>query len=261
MILTETSKGVRTITLNRPDALNAFNRAMWEALCQAITQAKNDNSAKVIIITGSGRAFSAGADLREKREGNEKNSWEQVAPVGVAQLVELLIDFPKPIIVAVNGLGVGIGATLCGLADITYMAASARLRCPFSSLGITAEGASTYTFSRLMGHQAASWFLLSAEWMDADQCKATHLAFDVFPDEGFLSQVMEKAEQLAAMPLASLIETKAMIMAAHKDNMRAANVRETEGLARLSGGPSNLEALRAFAEKRPADFSVIESER
>ncbi len=261
MVLIETSKGVRTLTLNRPDALNAFNRELWGELCHAVEEAKSDNSAKVIVITGSGRAFSAGADLREKMDTNGQDKWTQSPSVGVTQLVDLLVDFPKPIIVAVNGLGVGIGATLCGLADITYMAASARLRCPFSSLGITAEGASTYTFSRLMGHQAASWFLLSAQWMDATQCKDANLALEVFPDESFMANVMERAEQLASMPLASLIETKSLIMAPHKEQLHAANIRETEGLARLSGGPSNIEALQAFAEKRPADFSEIEDNK
>jgi enoyl-CoA hydratase/carnithine racemase len=255
MVLIETTNNVRTITLNRPDALNAFNSGMWESLTGAIIDAKHDNSAKVIVITGAGRAFSAGADLREK--GQNKNS-PQIATVGVQQFVNEMIDFPKPIIVAVNGLGVGIGATICGLADICYMAESARLRCPFSSLGITVEGSSSYTFSRIMGHQAASWFLLSAEWMSSAQCKETNIALEVFPDADFMQLVMDKATLLASMPLASLLETKSLMMAAHKENMHAANQRETDGLARLSGGPANIEALMAFQEKRDPDFSAIE---
>jgi len=256
MVLIETCKGVRTISLNRPEALNAFNQAMWAELCEAITAAATDNSAKVVVITGSGRAFSAGADLREKSDGSVDNS---KAAVGVAQLVTLMIDFPKPIIVAVNGLGVGIGATICGLADMTYMAESARLRCPFSSLGITAEGASSYAFSRLMGQQAASWFLLSAQWMSAQQCKETGLVLDVFPDGEFMQEVMQRAELLAAMPLVSLLETKSLLMAPHKKAMHKANKRETKGLAKLSGGPSNIEAITAFGEKREPDFSAIEA--
>ena len=88
------------------------------------------------------------------------------------------------------------------------MAESARLRCPFSTLGLTAEGASTYTFPRIMGPQAASRFLSGAEWWSSAQCKADRLAFDVFPDEGFLDRVMVYARDLAKLPLASLLETK-----------------------------------------------------
>ena len=256
MLLIETAKGVRTISLNRPEALNAFNRGMWAALCAAISTAATDNDAKVIVITGVGRAFSAGADLREKNQRKEET--DQPA-VGVEQLVTLMIDFPKPVIVAVNGLGVGIGATICGLADMTYMAQSARLRCPFSSLGITAEGASSYTFTRLMGQQAASWFLLSAQWMSAQQCKESKLALDVFPDEELMQEVMQRAELLAAMPMVSLLETKSLLMAPHKKALHQANKRESDGLAKLTGGPSNIDAITAFGEKRQPDFSAIEA--
>ena len=235
MVIVETTNYVRTITLNRPDALNAFNRAMWRALIDAIEQAKDDSSARVVVITGAGRAFSAGADLQEKSGAAAMSG---ASEVGVSQLVEAMIEFPKPVIAAVNGVGVGIGATLCGLADMCFMAESARLRCPFSSLGITAEGASTYTFSRLMGHQAASWFLLSAEWLSASQCKDANLALEVFPDGVFMASVMDKATLLASMPLASLCETKSLMMAPHKAAMHAANQLETAGLAKLSGGPA-----------------------
>jgi enoyl-CoA hydratase/carnithine racemase len=255
MLLIDTANGIRTLTLNRPDALNAFNGELWAALTNAIVDAREDNSARVLVITGAGRAFSAGADLSDSKSISSDTG---EAGVGVQQLVEQMIDFPKPVIVAVNGLGVGIGATICGLADICYMAESARLKCPFSTLGITVEGSSSYTFANIMGRQAASWFLLGAEWMSAAQCKEANLALEVFPDDEFIEQVMERAGVLAAMPLASLLETKSLLMASHKEPMHEANRRETEALARLSGGPANREAVQAFMEKRPPDFSAIE---
>lgn len=255
VLLVDTKNNVRTLTLNRPDALNAFNSEVWRELTGALVTAKDDNSAKVIVITGSGRAFSAGADLNEKSSRDPNDTSPRI---GVEQFVDEMIDFPKPVIVAANGLGVGIGATICGLADICFMAESARLRCPFSTLGITAEGASTYTFSRIMGPQAASWFLLGAVWMSAEECKKVNLALEVFPDDDFMAEVMQRAQHLARMPLASLKETKALLMAPHRDEMHAANRRETDGLASLSGGPANIEAIKAFQQKREPDFSSIE---
>ena len=255
MVLTDTNDYIRVLTLNRPDSLNAFNQAIWEGLSDALTDACDDNSVKVIVITGAGRAFSAGADLSQK---DQQPSKRPGGSVGVRQFVDQMIEFPKPIIDAVNGLGVEIGATICCLADISYMAESARLRCPFSTLGITAEGASTYTFGHIMGRQAASWFLLGAEWMSAAECKDAGLVLELFPDDEFMDSVMQRAATLAKMPLASLLETKVLMMAPHREGMHAANTRETEALARLSGGPANREAISAFLEKRDPDFSHLE---
>ena len=113
MVIVETTNYVRTITLNRPDALNAFNRAMWRALIDAIDQAKDDSSARVVVITGAGRAFSAGAALQEKSGAAAMSG----APgVGVSPLVEGRIEFPKPVIAALNWVGVGLRATPGGWA-------------------------------------------------------------------------------------------------------------------------------------------------
>jgi enoyl-CoA hydratase/carnithine racemase len=171
--------------------------------------------------------------------------------------VDVIIDFPKPFIVAVNGIGVGWGATMLGLADIAFMAESARLRCPFSTLGLTAEGASTYAFPRIMGPQAAVRFLLGAEWWSSAQCKADRLVGDVFPDTGFLERVLQFARELARLPMASLLETKRLLMDPHRAALHLANTDERAGLRRLSGGPANLEAVAAFRDKRPADFSKL----
>jgi enoyl-CoA hydratase/carnithine racemase len=122
-------------------------------------------------------------------------------------------------------------------------------------LGLTAEGASTYTFPRIMGPQAAARLLLGAEWWSAAQCKAARLAFDVFPDDGFLDRVLAYAHGLAQLPLASLLETKKLLVDPHRTAMHQANHAENAGLRRLRGGPANLEAVAAFRAKRPADFS------
>ena len=251
MIRSERTGFVRTITFARPEFLNAFNGDQFENLAEAMVEARDDAATRVVLITGAGRAFSAGADL----SGTPLT--RTVFNYGFKGCVDLFIDFPKPLVLAVNGVGVGWGATICGLADYVYMAESARLRCPFSTLGLTAEGASTYTFPRLMGPQAAARFLLGAEWWSAQQCKDAGLVLDVLPDEGFLDRVREQATTLSNLPLQSLLETKQLLMAPHRAAMKQANHEENEGLRRLSGGPANLEAVAAFREKRAADFSKL----
>lgn len=251
MITSELSGGVRLLTLNKPEVLNAFNVDQFELMAERMVEAQEDPATKVVVLTGAGRAFSAGADLSGRPTQGKTYKY------GFKGLVDVVIDFPKPFICAVNGLGVGWGATVVGLADTTFMAESARLRCPFSTLGLTAEGASTYTFPRIMGPQAAARFLMGAEWWSAAQCKADRLAYDVLPDEGFLDAVMAYATNLAKLPMASLLETKNLLVGPHRAGMHAANVEENLGLGRLSGGPANLEAVSAFREKRAADFSKL----
>lgn len=242
---------IRVIELDRPEALNALNAQMIDDLADTFIEATTLDSVKTVILTGAGRAFWAGADLKEmgQRKYQPRHTFTEV--------LHAIIDFPKPFFVAVNGIGVGIGATICGLADFVYMAQGARLRCPFSSLGLTAEAASTVTFPRLLGHQQASWLLLAGEWMDADKCLAAGLAMEVLPPDQLMPTVMERADTLASLPAASLQMTKSLIRANHRDELKAAVAAENRGLAELSGGPANKEALAAFREKRKPEFSEL----
>ncbi len=251
MIRSELQSGVRLLTLDRPEVLNAFNVDQFELLAERMVEAREDPGTRVAVLTGAGRAFSAGADLSGRPLSGKTYRY------GFRGMVDVVIDFPKPFIVAVNGLGVGWGATMVGLADLAFMAESGRLRCPFSTLGLTAEGASTYTFPRLMGAQAAARFLLGAEWWPAERCKADGLVHEVLPDEGFLPRVLDEARRLARMPLASLLATKDLLVGPHREAMHRANAAENEALGRLSGGPANLEAVAAFREKREPDFAGL----
>ena len=241
---------VRTVALNRPEALNAFNKRQFDEVAEAFHGAEADADCRVLVLTGTGRAFSAGADLGPSTD---------YQPVhGLDGMLHSIVDFTKPLVLAVNGLGVGIGATLSGLADFVYLAESARLRCPFSTLGLVAEAGSTRTFPALMGRQRAMWFLMASEWMSATECKDAGIALDVLPDEGFLEAVQEKAAQLARLPRESLAAAKRLIVDdEERARLKAVIAAENAALAGLSGGPANLEAVAAFREKREADFSKL----
>ena len=241
---------VRTLTLNRPEALNAFNNPQFDEVAEAFLAARDDDDVRVRVLTGAGRAFSAGADLSEAG---------RTAKVvhGFGGMAHIIAEFPKPFVVAVNGLGVGIGATICGLADFAFMAASARLRCPFSELGLVAEAGSTLTFPALMGRQKAAWMLMSWEWMSAEQCQDMGLVLDVFPDDAFADEVRDRAAKLAALPPAPLAAAKRLINGPDIERLKAVIDAENAELAGLSGGPANLEAVTAFREKRPPDFSSL----
>ena len=243
------SNGIEFVEMDRPDALNAFSSLLMDELTEAFMSANNDDSVKVLVLTGAGRAFSAGADLQEmgRRERTPRYTLQD--------LLFAIIDFEKPFLVAINGVGAGIGATICGLADFVFMSEKARLRCPFSALGLTAEAASTYTFPALMGRQKASWFLLSSEWMSAEDCVESGLALECLAHEELIPRVMNRAEVLAALPSESLKKTKSLMMSHHIDAMKAAIKAENVGLAELAGGPANMEALSAFRDKREPVFN------
>ena len=249
MVIINDASRVRTIALNRPDALNAFNGQQYDELTAALLDARTEDNCRVVVLTGTGRAFSAGADLSGGAGPPPK--------YGFRGLLHTIVDFPKPFVLGINGLGVGIGATLCGVADFVFMAASARLRCPFSELGLVAEAGSTTTFPSLMGRQQAMWFLMASEWMPAEQCKAAGLVLEVLPDEGFADAVQAKAAKLAALPGDSLAEAKNLVVGPNRERLKAVVDAENAALARLSGGPANREAVAAFREKRRPDFSTL----
>ena len=249
MLVINNHDRVRRVALNRPDALNAFNGQQYDEVTDALLEAGADDDCRVVVLTGTGRAFSAGADLSGTAGPPPRH--------GFNGMLHAIVDFEKPFVLGINGLGVGIGATICGVADFVFMAESARLRCPFSELGLVAEAGSTRTFPGLMGRQQAMWFLMASEWMAAEQCQAAGLVLEVLPDEGFADAVHAKAARLAALPPDSLAEAKRLVVGPDRDRLKAVIDAENAALARLSGGPANREAVAAFREKRKPDFSAL----
>ena len=169
---------VRTLTLNRPDALNAFNEALYEATAAALGQAADDPDVAVVLLTGAGRAFSAGNDLKEMQA---RILDPEMANQGshFTTMIGALARFPKPLICAVNGVGVGIGTTILGYADLAFMSSTARLKCPFTSLGVAPEAASSYLLPQLIGRQNAAWMLMSSEWVSAQEALAMGMVWKV----------------------------------------------------------------------------------
>ncbi len=256
VLRSETADRVRTLTLARPDALNAFNEELYDALSRALLDAAKDPGVAVVLLTGEGRAFSAGTDLLEM---HQRNSDPDFVPgeFGFPGLLEVLIGFEKPLVVAVNGLGLGIGATILGYADLAFMSSTARLKCPFTSLGVAPEAASSYLLPRLVGRQQAAWMLMSSEWIDAERALAMGLVLEVCEPDDLYGVAMTHARTLAAMPISSLVAVKRTMLAAIRPAIEAARDREHAAFGELMGAPANVEALTAFAERRAPDFTTL----
>ncbi|MGI9601837.1 MAG: enoyl-CoA hydratase/isomerase family protein [Acidimicrobiales bacterium] len=247
---------VRTITLVRPEAKNAMNIEMWDATANAFLDAADDPTVAVVVLTGTGDAFSAGQDVIEMGELAMGKTHD--AEHGFPGLSKILIDFPKPLVLAVNGMGLGFGATVLAVADLVFMSTSARLKCPFTMLGVAPELASSATFPALIGRQNATWALMSSEWISAEECKEMGLAFKLCEPDELLEVTLAHARTLASKPISSLMACKRTIVEPMREGMHAARQRENDAFAVLMGSPANIEAMTAFAEKREPNFDGID---
>src|SRR5277367_4630976 len=249
MLQIDDEKRVRTLTLNRPEALNAFNEALYDATAEALLAAADDPEVAVVLLTGTGRGFSAGTDLAEMQARITDPDFTP-GKHGFPGLIDALSAFPKPLICAVNGVGVGIGATILGYADIAFMSSTARLKCPFTSLGVAPEAASSYLLPQLIGRQNAAWLLLSSEWVNADEALSMGLAWKVCAPEELIAEARRHAEILASRPISSLVAVKQSIVEPTRPEIAAATARENAHFAKLLGGQANAQALADFTGRR-----------
>ncbi|MEC9324263.1 MAG: enoyl-CoA hydratase-related protein [Actinomycetota bacterium] len=236
---------VRTLVLDRPEALNAFNEELYLATATALREADADPDVAVVLLTGSGRAFSAGNDLKEMQA---RITDPQMSDQGshFTTMISALTDLTKPLVCAVNGVGVGIGTTVLGYADLVFMSSTARLKCPFTSLGVAPEAASSYLLPQLIGRQNAAWMLLSSQWVDASEALRMGIAWKVCEPDELLTEARNHAEIIAAQSIPSLVAVKRTLTEPFRDGIEAATARENAQFEMLLGGAANAAALADF---------------
>lgn len=243
----ETQGAVRTLIFDRPEARNAFDAQQYRLLKQALDRAADDDLVKVVILTGAGDAFTAGQDLAEMAQPAAGASGGE-HPFGAC--LDRVISFDKPLLAAVNGVGVGLGLTILLHCDVVYIAKGARLRVPFVSLGVVPEAASSYLLPLRVGHQAAAEILFTADWVSSERAVEIGLAARELPREQLLPELHALAARIAQHPIGSLRHTKRLVRACDADAIRAARAREDAAFRERIGSPENLEAIRSFFAKR-----------
>ena len=249
---------VRVLTLNRPEALNAFNDELYHSAGAALEDAAERTDVACVVITGAGRAFSAGQDLAEMgRLSAATNTDFGGDGPGFPRFLDTLAAFGKPVIAAVNGIGVGIGMTMLLHVDIAIIASTARLRAPFVPLGVVPEAAGSLLMPIVMGNQRAALKLYTGDWVTADEAVECGLALRAVAPDELMSVTMELARRIAKMPVASLSATKRVVIEGRIDAVRAARAREDRAVTGMIGRPANMEAISAFLEKREPDFSSL----
>jgi enoyl-CoA hydratase/carnithine racemase len=242
--------GVLEARLDRAGKKNALTFAMYGALTEALQQAQADASVRAALITANGETFCAGNDIAEFLKPRE-----DFASAPPSRFIDALVAFDKPLVAAVQGPAVGIGATMLLHCDLVYAAPTARLRMPFVSLGLVPEAGSSLLLPRRVGDAVAAEMLLLGAWIDAERARDLRLVNAVVPSVAELgAYARQRAEELAACPPAALRATRAL-MRGDPAALRARIQSEAAAFARCLTSPEAKEAFTAFLERRAPDFT------
>lgn len=233
--------GIRLLTIDRTARRNALDHATYVALANAIHTADDDRDVRVTIVTGAGGHFTAGNDIDDFRRS------PQPEPRGGTLLFAALLDARKPVLAAVEGYAVGIGVTMLLHCDLAFAGEGARFKLPFSALGLTPEGASTYLLPRLAGDKTAAELLLLGEAFDASTAATAGLINRVVPHGEALTEALDRASALAALPAGSIEATKALLRKHRDTAMRAALADEAHVFAERLTSDDAQGAFRRFA--------------
>ena len=242
---------VAVVTLYRPDAMNAFHTELRAALSFALEKAHEDDSVRVVLLTGEGRTFSAGADLKA---GIDRDVSE-ILQVEYRPIQEAIANMPKPIIAAVAGSAAGIGLSIALHCDLMIMADNAFLLSPFTTISLVPDGGLNWLLVHQLGYRRAFQLSVESERIPAQRCVELGLANKAVPADELMPAAMEWARTLAERaPLSMAATKKVMRFAANKDWGEAYDM-EARLQGELLGCDDNKEGIEAFFEKRKPEFT------
>uniref|UniRef100_A0A3P9KLI7 Enoyl-CoA delta isomerase 2 n=1 Tax=Oryzias latipes TaxID=8090 RepID=A0A3P9KLI7_ORYLA len=250
-LLVTTEDGITTIKLNRPAKKNAITTEMYNEIIAALDQAARDDCV-ITVFTGAGDFYCSGNDLTNFTKIPEDGVEAMARSAGdlLRRYVKAYIDFPKPLVAVVNGPAVGVSVTLLGLFDLVYATERATFHTPFSQLGQSAEGCSSYTFPKMMGNAKASEMLLFNKKLTAAQACSLGLVTEVFPDSSFQSEVWSRLKAYAQLPRNSLALSKQLIRSIEKEHLYAVNDAEVERLMERWMSDECFNAIMSFFQAK-----------
>ena len=247
-IIYTVAEGVATITLNRPDKLNSFDREMALETIEALDQARDDAAVRAILLTGEGRAFSAGQDLAEAIAPGTKI--EEIITVQYNPIVRRLRALARPVVCAVNGVAAGAGANIAYACDLTLAAESAVFIQSFIQIGLIPDSGGTFTLPRLVGMQRAFGQMILAPKVSAKEAEAQGMIWKAVPDAELMNEAIALANKLAVMPTKAIALTKDALNRSTFNNLDDQLDVENE-LQTVAGNSHDYrEGVQAFLEKR-----------
>jgi enoyl-CoA hydratase/carnithine racemase len=251
-IVTEHSGSILRVQLNRPEKKNAMTSGMYITLAGLLNDAAKDDRIRVVLLHGAGDSFTAGNDLEDFMK-NPPGSGD--SPQNL--LITAMTNFDKPLVAAVRGAAVGGGTTMLTHCDFVYAGESTRFQMPFINLGLVPEFGTSYTIPARIAHIPAAELMLLGEPFDAARAAALGLVTRVVPDQKLLATATEVAQKLAEKPAGALQACKRLLKRASREQLQLAVKAENEEFAAFVRSADAKEAITAFLEKRPPDFSRV----
>ena len=249
-ILLDQAAGIFTITLNQPEILNALDLPEWQALARAFERARDDSAIRALVITGAGRAFSSGADVRAMRARSAHEQTTRLELIGSA--VRLLAELPKPTIAAVNGVAAGISTSLALACDLAVAAEGASFAFSWVKLGLAADGGASWLLTRLAGPRRAKELIMTARRLSAAQALDWGLVNEVVADGQALARALDLARDLSGFSPHALRHDKALIDMAAGATLETQLIAERQAQAECVETEEFRTAVEAFLEKRSA---------
>ena len=253
MILTSIADGVMTITFDRPDKFNSFNRELALGVQAALKQAADDAAIRCVVITGNGKAFCAGQDLSEAIDPNGPEL-STIVSEHYNPIILAIRKLQKPVIAAVNGVAAGAGANIALACDIVVAHEKASFIQAFSKIGLIPDSGGTFTLPRLVGFQRASALMMTGDKVPANQALHMGMVYQVFTEDEYEGQVRSLALKMAQMPTKGLALTKAALNKAYGNDLQQQLELEETLQVRASKTYDFNEGVQAFLEKRAPEF-------
>ena len=257
LILVADDGAVRTLTLNRPAALNAFDAPLHAALRDALDAAAAERSVRALVLTGAGRGFCSGQDLADPTLGDPAGGafdLQRVVAERYAPLVERLRTLPLPVVAAVNGVAAGAGASIALACDVVVAARSASFVQAFSRIGLVPDAGASWRLPRLVGRARALGMALFGDKLPADEAERIGLVWRCVDDAELIATAHALATRLAQMPTRALVATRQAFDHAQQLDLTAALAEEARLQGDFGRSADFREGVAAFAEKRPPRF-------
>ena len=257
VLLIEDAHGVRRLTLNRPESFNSLTVELKQRLIEALREAAADDAVRALVITGAGKAFCAGQDLREHAEMLEA---EDPTPLRTVEehynpLIRAVTTMPKPVIAAVNGTAAGAGASLAYASDLRVASEDAKFLMAFASVGLSTDSGASWTLPRLVGYGRAMEMLLLAEPVMAEEALRIGMVNRVVAPGTTTDAATELAERMATGPTSAYARIKETMLAAAAEGLDEALAVEAGAQAESGGTADHHEAVSAFINKRSPEFT------
>jgi enoyl-CoA hydratase len=251
-LLVETADAVTLIRLNRPEALNALNSALLDDLCRALDAAEADDGVRCVVITGSERAFAAGADIKEM---SEKTYAEMFSLDFFGKAARRIEQFRKPIIAAVAGYALGGGCELAMMCDFIIAAETAKFGQPEINLGVMPGIGGTQRLTRFVGKSKAMDMILTARMMDAAEAERAGLVSRLVAADKLIDEAMAAAKKIAGQSPLAVMMNKELVETAYETTLATGVAVERRLFHSLFAFEDQKEGMAAFVEKRPAKFT------